>query len=110
MRKRAAATYRCIYSKTKNVYTISCLDDDRNILCETFSRYSRRYNIWYRHLLEPYIIVVVYIFDSAYIITSAGVAYTHNIIIYIFISIYNLSSRTRRIPDYSCTIYTRRVL
>lgn len=34
MRKHAAAMYRCIYSKTKNVYTISRLDDDRNILCE----------------------------------------------------------------------------
>jgi len=76
------------FIKIKNVYTISRLDDDRNILCETFIRYGRRYNIWYRHLLEPYIIVIVYIFDSAYIITSAGVAYTHNIIIYIFISKY----------------------
>jgi len=50
----------------------------RNILCETSIRHSRRYNnIWYLDLLGPYIIVIVFIFDSAYIIiTSAGVAYT----------------------------------
>jgi len=49
----------------------------RNILCETSIRHSRRYNIWYRDLSGPYIIVIVFIFDSAYIITtSAGVAYT----------------------------------